>query len=48
MVKIIRDAAVKAQMVHNEEVQEIQTKAIAADEFWSYVQKNSKNVQIPK
>ena len=48
VVKIVRDAAIKAQMVHNEEVQKIQTKAIAADEFWSYVQKNNKNVQIPK
>ena len=35
VVKIVRDAAVKAQMIHNKEVQEIDTKAIAADEFWS-------------
>ena len=39
VVTVIRDAALKAQMVHNEEVQEVETDAIAADEFWSFVKK---------
>jgi len=29
-------------MVHNEEVQEVETDASAADEFWSFVKKTEK------
>ena len=42
VVTVIRDAALKAQMVHNEEVQEVETDAIAVDEFWSFVKKTEK------
>ena len=39
-VSLIRAASQKAQMVHNAEVQAVDTDAIAADELWSFVQKN--------
>ena len=40
VVRIIQAAAQKAQMVHNAEVQAVDTDAIAADEMWSFVEKN--------
>ena len=39
-VSLIRAASQKAQLVHNAEVQAIDTDAIAADELWSFVEKN--------
>jgi len=39
-VSLIRAASQKAQMVHNAEVKAVDTDAIAADELWSFVQKN--------
>ena len=42
VVSIVRAAAIKAQMVHNEEVQEVKTEAIAGDKFWSFVKKTEK------
>ena len=42
VVDVVRDGAIKAQMVHNEEVQEVETDAIASDEFWSFVKKTEK------
>ena len=44
VVDIIRKASVKGQMVHNEQVQQVETEEIASDEFWSFVQKNIKTV----
>ena len=44
VVSLVRSASVKGQMVHNQEVQQIDAKEIAGDEFWSYVQKNKKIV----
>ena len=44
MVSLVRSASVKGQMVHNQEVQQIDAEEIAGDEFWSYVQKNKKIV----
>ena len=41
-VSLIRAASQKAQMVHNAEVQDVQTNAIAADELWSFVEKNKR------
>ncbi len=46
VVSIVEAAALKAQMVHNAEVQDVDTDAIAADELWSFVQKN-KNTAYP-
>lgn len=43
VVKIVRDAAVKAQMIHNEEVQEIDTKAIAEHRILVLRAKKQKN-----
>jgi len=46
-VSLIRAASQKAQLVHNAEVQAIDTDAIAADEMWSFVEKN-KSTACPK
>lgn len=40
VVSIVHAAAEKAQMVHNSEVKDVDTDAIAADELWSFVEKN--------
>jgi transposase-like protein len=47
VVNIIRAASQRAQMVHNAEVQAIQTEEVSADEFWSFVSKN-RNGATPK
>ncbi len=44
VVSIIQAAAEKAQMVHNASVQNVDTDAIAADELWSFVEKNKSTV----
>ena len=40
VVRLVQAAAQKAQMVHNAQVQNVDTDAIAADELWSFVEKN--------
>jgi hypothetical protein len=35
----VRAASQQAQLVHNAEVQAVQTKEVSADELWSFVQK---------
>jgi len=40
VVSIVQAASKKAQMVHNAEVKDVDTDAIAADELWSFVEKN--------
>lgn len=40
VTSIIRQASQKAQMLHNQELQQVETEAIAASEFWSFVKKN--------
>lgn len=47
VVSIVQAAAQKAQMVHNSQVKNVDTDAIAADELWSFVEKN-KNTAYPK
>jgi len=37
VVNIIRAASQRAQMIHNAEVQAIQTQEVSADEMWSFV-----------
>lgn len=39
-VSLIRATSQKAQLVHNAEVEAIDTDAISADEMWSFVEKN--------
>lgn len=40
VVSIVRAASQKAQLVHNAEVQALQTEEVSADEMWSFVSKN--------
>ena len=44
VVSIIRSASGKAQLVHNQRVQQVSTPVVSADEMWSFVQKNRSNV----
>ena len=44
VVSIVRAASQKAQLVHNAEVQAVQTKEASADEMWSFVSKNRNSV----
>ena len=37
---LVQRAAIKGQMVHNQEVQSVDTDEVVADEMWSFVQKN--------
>jgi transposase-like protein len=42
VVSVIDAASQKAQMHHNQELKDVDTQSISADEFWSFVE-NSKN-----
>ena len=44
VVSIVRAASQQAHLVHNAEVQAVQTEEVSADELWSFVQKNKSNV----
>ena len=44
VVSIVRVASQKAQLVHNAEVQAVQTEEVSADEMWSFVSKNRNSV----
>lgn len=46
-VSLVRAASQKAQLVHNAEVSSVDTDAVAADQMWSFVQKN-KSTACPK
>ena len=37
---LVQRVAIKGQMVHNQEVQSVDTDEVVADEMWSFVQKN--------
>jgi hypothetical protein len=39
-VSLIRAASQKAQMVHNAQVQAVDPDAVAADQMWSFKEKN--------
>lgn len=43
-VSLIRAGSQKAQLIHNAQVQAIDTDAIAADEIWSFVEKNTSSL----
>ena len=44
VVSIVRAASTKAQLVHNNQVEQVTTEEVSADEMWSFVQKNRSNV----
>jgi transposase-like protein len=44
VVSIVRAASTKAQLIHNQQVEQVQTEEVSADEMWSFVQKNRSNV----
>ncbi|NJM64446.1 MAG: hypothetical protein HC851_01625 [Acaryochloris sp. RU_4_1] len=46
VVSIVRTARQQAQLVHNAQVQAVQTEELSADELWSFVQKNKSNVSL--
>ena len=43
VVSIVRSASVKAQLVHNDQVEQVTTEEVSADEMWSFVKKNRSN-----
>lgn len=43
VVSIVRAASQKAQLVHNQAVQAVETPEVSADEMWSFVAKNRSN-----
>lgn len=40
VVSIIRSSSTKAQLVHNNRVEQVETEEVSGDEMWSFVQKN--------
>ncbi len=44
VVSIVRSSSAKAQLVHNNSVEQVETEEVSADEMWSFVQKNKSNV----
>jgi len=42
-VSLVRAASQQAQLVHNAEVQAVQTEEVSGDELWSFVEKNRSN-----
>lgn len=47
-VSLIRAGSQKAQLIHNAQVQAVDTDAIAADEMWSFVEKNKSTAYLKK
>ena len=47
VVSLVRAASQKAQLVHNAELQAVETEEVSADELWSFVSKN-RNTVAPK
>lgn len=43
VVSIVRTASTKALLVHNRQVEQVETEEVSADEMWSFVQKNRSN-----
>lgn len=44
VVSVVRAASYRAQLVHSEEIKDINTEEIVADEMWSFIQKNRNGV----
>ncbi len=47
VASLVRGASQKAQQVHNQEVQKVESEELVADEMWSFVKK-SRNTACPK
>lgn len=47
VIDVVRASSQKAQLIHNEEVKDVDTDQVIADEMWSFVKK-SKNTVPPK
>ncbi len=43
VVSLVRAASQQAQLVHNAQIQAVQTQEVSADEMWSFVAKNKSN-----
>jgi len=43
VVSLIRASSTKAQLVHNNQVEQVETEEVSADEMWSFVSKNRSN-----
>ena len=48
VASLVKRAAIKGQMVHNYEVQSVDTDEVVADEMWSFVQTNRNSVPLRK
>ena len=46
VVDVVRAASQKAQLVHNEEVKDVETDQVIADEMWSFVKKSKNTVPL--
>ncbi len=44
VVSIVRSASHKAQLVHNDQVEQVMSEEVSADEMWSFVQRSRNNV----
>ena len=44
VVSIIRSSSLKAQLVHNTQVKQVETETLSGDEMWSFVQTNKSNL----
>ncbi len=43
VVSLVRSASTKAQLVHNDQVAQVQTEEVSGDEMWSFVQRSRSN-----
>lgn len=43
VVSIVRSASHKAQLVHNDKVEQVKTEEVSADEMWSFVARSRNN-----
>ena len=46
VVSVVRQAAHKAQQVHNGEIQQVEVDKLISNEMWSFVQKNRNRVRF--
>ena len=44
VVSIVRSASARALLVHNDQVEQVETEEVSGDEMWSFVQKNRNSV----
>jgi hypothetical protein len=46
VVSIVCSSSLRAQLVHNDSVEQVETEEVSADQMWSFVQKNRNNVSL--